>query len=127
VEIATKALEDIANKELSLADITPTTIVEAVAGSFQLTREALSGRQRDKDTALARRLAMYLIRQETNCSLVQIGQELGNRDAASVTIACKKIATDIDSSPYLKRKIHDIQHQLHPESKSKKPAKSLQD
>ena len=127
VDIAARALEDIARKELKLADITPTSIAEAVAGSFQLTREALSGRERDKDTALARRLAMYLIRQETNCSLAQIGQELGNRDAASVTTACKKIAADIESSPYLKRKIHDIQQQLHPEVKSKKTVKSLKE
>jgi chromosomal replication initiator protein len=127
VEIASKALEDIANKELKLADITPASIVEAVAGSFQLTREALAGPQRDKDTILARRLAMYLIRQETNCSLARIGQELGNRDAASVTTACKKVAADIDSSPFLKRKIQDIRCQLHPDSKSKKTAKSLQD
>jgi chromosomal replication initiator protein len=126
-EIAARALEDVANKELKLADITPASIVEAVAGSFQLTREALSGRQRDKDTSLARRLAMYLIRQETNCSLAQIGHELGNRDAASVTTACKKIAGDIESSPYLKRKIQDIRHQLHPESKTKKLARSLQE
>jgi chromosomal replication initiator protein len=127
VEIASKALEDIANKELKLADITPASIVEAVAGSFQLTREALAGPRRDKDTILARRLAMYLIRQETNCSLAQIGQELGNRDAASVTTACKKVAADIDSSPYLKRKLQDIQHQIHPDSKSKKTAKSIRE
>jgi chromosomal replication initiator protein len=127
LEIAVRALEDVANKELKLADITPASIVEAVAGSFQLTLEALSGRQRDKDTALARRLAMYLIRQETNCSLVQIGQELGNRDAASVTAACKKIMADINSSPYLKRKIQDIQHRLHPDSKGKRPARPLQE
>jgi chromosomal replication initiator protein len=125
-EIATRALEDVAHKELKLSDITPSSIVTVVAECFHLTRDALAGRQRDKDTALARRLAMYFIRQETNCSLAQIGQELGNRDAASVTTACKKIAGDIDTSPYLKRKIHDIQQQLRPESKSKKPAKSLQ-
>ncbi len=96
-----------------------------MAECFQLTREALAGRQRDKDTALARRLAMYLIRQETNCSLAQIGQELGNRDAAAVTTACKKIAGDIDTSPYLKRKVHDIQHQLHPEQRKLKKRLNL--
>jgi chromosomal replication initiator protein len=126
VEIASKALEDVGNKELKLEDITPSSIVEAVAGSFQLTREALSGKQRDKDTTLARRLAMYLIRQETNCSLSRIGQELGNRDAASVTTACKKVAADIDGSPYLKRKIQDIRRHLHPDSKIKKSAKTSQ-
>jgi chromosomal replication initiation ATPase DnaA len=52
---------------------------------------------------------MYLIRQETNCSLAQIGQELGRRDAAAITNACKKVAGDIDASPYLRRKIGDIQ------------------
>jgi len=127
VDIAAKALEGVANKELKLSDITPASIVDVVALSFQLTRETLTGRQRDKDTTLARRLAMYLIRQETNCSLAQIGQELGNRDPASVTTACKKIAVDIENNAFLKRKVQDIRQQLHPGPKSKKPAKSLQE
>jgi chromosomal replication initiator protein len=113
LEIATRALEDIACKEFMPDDITPALIIEAVADCFQLSRDALVGRERDKDTALARRLAMYLIRQETNFSLAQIGQELGNRDAASVTSACKKIANDINISPFLKRKVRDIQRNLH--------------
>ncbi len=126
-EIASRALEDIAHKELKLADVTPSSIVEAVAGSFRLSREALSGRERDKDTAMARRLAMYLIRQETNCSLAQIGQELGNRDAAAVTTACKKIAADIETNPFLKRKITDIRLQLHPDAQNKKTARPVQE
>ena len=113
LEIASKALEDVASKEFMPDDITPTLIIEAVADCFQMSRDALLGRERDKDTSLARRLAMYLIRQETNYSLAQIGQELGNRDAASVTSACKKIASDINVSPFLKRKLRDIQRNLH--------------
>jgi chromosomal replication initiator protein len=113
LEIASKALDDVARKDILPNDITPAMIIEAVAGSFQLSRDALTGRERDKDTALARRLAMYILRQETNCSLSQIGQELGNRDAAAVTIACKKINADLADSPFIKRKIHDIQQALH--------------
>jgi chromosomal replication initiator protein len=113
LEIATRALEDVASKEFMPDDINPASIIEAVADCFQLSRDALTGRLRDKDTSLARRLAMYLIRQETNFSLAQIGQELGNRDAASVTVACKKIANDINVSPFLKRKVRDIQRNLH--------------
>jgi chromosomal replication initiator protein len=120
IEIAAKALADVGAKEVRLSDITPTSIVEAVAGSFQLTREALTGRQRDKDTTLARRLAMYLIRRETNCSLAQIGAELGARDAASVTTACKKIAGDIANNAFLKRKIQDIEQLLQPIGSVKK-------
>jgi len=122
VEIAERALEDVASKEYLADDITPHSIVEAVAECFQLPREEILGRRRDKDVTLARRLAMYLIRQETNCSLAQIGQELGNRDAASVTAACKKIVGDISNSPYLKRKLRDIHRQIHPLSNSRKAA-----
>jgi chromosomal replication initiator protein len=113
VEIAARALADIRGKEYLPGEITPALIIDAVAASFQLSREALAGKKRDKDTAMARRLAMYLIRQETNSSLAQIGQELGNRDAAAVTAACKLIAGNLDTSPYLKRKVRDIQKNLH--------------
>ena len=113
MEIASRALEDIASKEFMPDDICPAMIIDAVAECFQLSRDALLGRERDKDTALARRLAMYLMRQETNFSLAQIGEALGNRDAAAVTNACKKIANDINVSPFLKRKMRDIQRSLH--------------
>ncbi|MBN1176128.1 MAG: chromosomal replication initiator protein DnaA [Dehalococcoidales bacterium] len=122
LEIAERALEDVAAKEYLSDDITPRSIVEAVAECFQLSMDELLGRRRDKDTTLARRLAMYLMRQETNCSLTQIGKELGNRDAASVTIACKKIVGDISDSPYIKRKLHDIHSQLHAKTNTKKAA-----
>ncbi len=116
LEIARKALEDVAAKspakEVILDAITPAAIIEAVASSFQISREALTGRERDKDTTLARRLAMYLLRQETNFSLAQIGRELGNRDAAAVTTACKKTSADMAESPFVKRKISDIQRSL---------------
>ena len=119
VDIAARALENVAGKEYLASDITPLSIIDAVAECFQITRDELVGRKRDKDTTLARRLAMYLIRQETNCSLAQIGQELGNRDAATITSACKKMLLDISDSPYLKRKINDVHRQLHPKSSSR--------
>jgi chromosomal replication initiator protein len=112
MDIASRALADIASKEYMPDDITPSSILQAVSECFQLPRDALLGRKRDKDTTLARRLATYLIRQETNCSLAQIGLELGNRDAAYVTNACRKIAGDIDSSPFLRRKVRDIKRNI---------------
>jgi len=116
-EIAAQALEDIATKRPNGASITPALVIEAVASSFQLATIDLKSRKRDKETALARRVAMYLIRQETNCSLAQIGQELGSRDAAAVTNACKKIANDVNTSPYLRRKILEIRQNLYPMTK----------
>jgi chromosomal replication initiator protein len=113
VEMATKALQDIATRAQVSDSVTIASILNAVAAGFQLSADILTGRKRDKKTALARRVAMYLSRQETGFPLTQIGQELGNRDAAAVTVACKKISEDILKSDYLKRKIHEIQQCLH--------------
>jgi len=114
IELATQALEDITSKENKSASITPSLVIEAVADSFQLDSVDLKGSKRDKETTLARRVAMYLIRQETNFSLAQIGQELGGRDPSAVTNACKRIASGIDANHYLRRKILDIQKRINP-------------
>ncbi len=108
-ELAAQALKDIANKEPNNVILTPSQIIEAVAKSFQLTPADLKSKKRDRETTLARHLAMYLIRKETKCSLAQIGQELGDRDHSTVIHACESIAASIDTSPYLNRKITDIQ------------------
>jgi chromosomal replication initiation ATPase DnaA len=51
---------------------------------------------------------MYLIRQETNYSLAQIGKLFGNRDPATITNACKKIASELESIPFLQRRFNKI-------------------
>ena len=44
-----------------------------------LTRNELLGRDRSRDVALPRQVAMYLMREEANISLPQIGEALGGR------------------------------------------------
>ena len=104
--------QDIAGNKPQTATITPGLIVEAVVNSFQLTPSDLKSRKRDEATALARQVAMYLMRQETDCSLAQVGRELGGRSPATVTHAYQKIADAITNSPSLRRKIFDIQQSV---------------
>ncbi len=105
-ELAARALEDIASKS---APVTPQLVIETVADSFKLSPADLKGRKRDRQTAQARQVAMYLLKEATNCTLAQIGLELGNRDHATVIHASRKIAGDMDNDPYLRRKVLDIQ------------------
>ncbi len=114
VALATKALEPISSKEPSNASSTSNLVIDAVANSFQLDPLDIKGSKRDKETTLARRVAMYLLRQETNYSLAQIGQELGGRDPAAVTNACKRITSDISGNHQIKHKIRDIQKIINP-------------
>jgi len=111
-ELAAKALKDISGTDAETAPVTPQLIKEAVVNSFHLTLSDLRGRKRDEVTALARQVAMYLIRQETDFSLAEIGQGLGGRTPATVSHAYQKIAGDIKNSPSLRRKVFEIQQEL---------------
>jgi chromosomal replication initiator protein len=118
-ELAAKALKDIATKAPTSASLTPALVVEAVANSFQIATVDLKSRRRGKEIALARQVAMYLIKQETNYSLAQIGKELGGRNPSTVRHACEKIANDINASPHLRRKILDIRQNIYPKQKGR--------
>ncbi len=111
-ELVTRALKDIVGNEPQAAPVTPALIMEAVVDHFQLTPSDLKSRKRDGATALARQVAMYLIRQETDCSLAEVGKELGGRTPATVSHAYQKIAGDIINSPSLRRRVFDIQQEV---------------
>jgi chromosomal replication initiator protein len=113
-ELAARALEDIAGKGPKSTPVTPERVIRAVAQSFQLAPDDLRGPKRDRNTALARQTAMYLLKEGTSCSLAQIGLEFGSRDHSTVTHAIQKIAAEIDSDPYLRRKVFDIQQGFSP-------------
>lgn len=111
-ELAVKALEDIAPKITRGDNQTATLITEAVANSFKITLFDLKSRKRDKETALARQVAMYLLKQETHHSMTEIGKMLGGRNPSTVSHAYEKVTNGISSSPYLNRRISNIQRSI---------------
>jgi len=112
-ESAARALEDIASKNHEPPPLQPALIAEATAASFQITLSDLKGRKRDEATVLARQVTMYLMRQETDRSLSEIGRELGGRSPATISYAYDKIANSINNDPHLRRQVFNIQQKLH--------------
>jgi chromosomal replication initiator protein len=87
-------------------------IVQAVAEYYHISLEAMCGKQRDKHIVMPRQVAMYLIRQETQISLLEIGQLFGGRDHSTVLHACEKIDREINLNSTLRREIVAIREQL---------------
>ncbi len=114
-QLAAQAIRDIGGGPPPVKLLSAGNIIGIVARTFQLEAPDLTGKKRDKETSTARRVAMYMLRQHTNFSLNQIGQELGGRDAAAVTNSCRKVTSDIQSNPFMRRKILEIQQQLCPD------------
>ncbi len=90
----------------------PSRVVDVVASVFGITPEKLLGRDRTRAAALPRQVAMYLLRQEANVSLPQIGQVLGGRDHTTVIYACEKVADLMEKDEMLRRQIVQIRDQL---------------
>jgi len=87
-------------------------IVQTVAEYFDCSLEQLLGRKRDRETSLARQIAMYLLREKGNYSFTEISNILGNRNHATILHGYKKIANDLGVNSKLKRQISQIKQQI---------------
>jgi chromosomal replication initiator protein len=106
--------------EAALADMIPqrheldaTDIIRRVAEAFGISVEQILARDRSRQVALPRQVAMYLLREEAQISLPQIGAALGGRDHTTVMYGCDKVADLIEQDDRLRRQVVDIRDQLY--------------
>ena len=81
VALAEQTLQDFFSTDI---EVKPTDIIGRVAKYFHLTFDDIVGPQRNRNITLARQIAMYLTRDLTSMSLVNIGQVFGGRDHTTV-------------------------------------------
>ncbi len=95
------------------SQLDPDQIVSQVAETFGISEEELLGRSRSHDIALPRQVAMFLMREEANYSLPQIGETLGGRDHTTVMYGCDKVADLLERDDTLRRQVHQIKELLY--------------
>lgn len=89
-------------------ELDPERVVEAVAHVFGVSVGELRERNRTRQVALPRQVAMYLLREEAQISLPQIGAVLGGRDHTTVMYGCDKVADMIEQDDRLRRQVVDV-------------------
>jgi chromosomal replication initiator protein len=94
-------------------EIQPKMVVSQVADAFGVSVEQMLGRDRSRQVALPRQIAMYLLREEANISLPQIGETLGGRDHTTVMYGCEKIADMLERDDRLRRQVIEIKEQIY--------------
>jgi chromosomal replication initiator protein len=103
----------------ALADLLPRrnevhldNVLQSVSEVFGVTVDRILGRDRSQDVALPRQIAMYLLREEANYSLPQIGDALGGRDHTTVMYACDKVADLLERDDRLRRQVIKVREQI---------------
>ena len=87
---------------------TPSLIISQVCKFYNVDEVVLRGTQKNKGTAEARQVAMYLIRKLTNLSLPDIGKEFA-RDHSTVLYAIRKVEVALkNGDSHMQNNIRDI-------------------
>jgi len=111
MHLTTQALADIMPKD-SKQEAILKLIMTTVADYYGIDLETLKGKRRDKKTALARQVTMYLLREQNHCGLAEIGKLLGGRKHRTVLYGFKMIADQIKINPQLGKSLEELQQQL---------------
>ena len=109
VEVIDSALSDFMPKS---AGLTADQIISAVADYFSVDEDRLLSRDRSREVAFPRQIAMYLIREETSSSLPQIGEALGGRDHTTVMYGCDKISEMMETDEQLRRQVTGVRERM---------------
>jgi chromosomal replication initiator protein len=108
-ELAEQALKDLIHPE---QPIDGNQVISVVAEHFQVPVQELKGLKRTKRIALARQVAMFLMRNVLNLSLKDIGYYFGGKDHTTVLHAVEKINGLRDKDPAFSSILEKLSRQL---------------
>lgn len=113
IESAEEALKDVIYPNKA-KEITPTLIINVVAEHFGVKPEDITSKKRNSEFVQPRQVVMYLCRELTDVSQVNIGKILGKKDHTTVIHGVKKIEAEMENNEELRNKIDIIIKKLNP-------------
>ena len=93
-------------------------IVEVVCEYYKLKDSDLLSNNREKQYAYPRQMAMYLLREVANISLVEIGRSLGNRDHSTVHHGWRKMDKGQVIDEEIKRDVSNLKELINRKRKT---------
>ncbi|GHU12657.1 chromosomal replication initiator protein DnaA [Spirochaetia bacterium] len=108
VQEAQEKLRDLLFNSSKQSKISMEVIQRVIADENHLSINDLKGKKRTQNIAYPRHLAMYIIRETTEYTTTEIGQEFGGRDHSTVMHACQKIEDRIKADPTMESLIQSL-------------------
>ena len=105
IELANDALKQLIREEKRSSKIEVKNIIKEAADYYEISTADIVSKKRKQEIALARQVAMYLIRELTEISYPKIGDHFGGRDHTTVMHSCKKIERQMKENAELAQTI----------------------
>lgn len=112
VEEVRTQLEDVLDIGNIKKLITGPDILREIADYYSISVGDLKSKSRKKNIAKPRQMGMYLMRELTSLSLIEIGYEFGGRNHATVVHACSNISGELKSKPSLRTDYEQLYKRL---------------
>jgi chromosomal replication initiator protein len=93
-------------------DISIDEIKKTVCDFFEMSHDQLLSNTRKREIVQARQIAMYLSKNYTKYSAVQIGAQIGGKDHTTVLHACKTVQNLMDTDKIFKRTMRNLEKRL---------------
>jgi len=110
IDLAKKVLRDTISERKRF--ITIEEIQKTVADRFHMKATDMRAKNRTKNVAYPRQIAMHLCRELTELSFPEIGRHFGGRDHTTVIHACKQVERMKEHEPSVKQLLEGLIQQL---------------
>ena len=117
LDVVKSQLKDLLSTSVA-ENVTLDTIMNVVANNYNITISDLKGKKRDKKIVVPRQIAIYIARDMTEYSYIEIGNEFGGRDHTTIMHAYDRINDMKQIDPSLEAKIELYEREIREYKKS---------
>ena len=110
--IAIESVQPLIGSGSPISSLTENRIINTVADYYNLTSQQLTGRIRTTQIAMARHIAMYLIRTLLDTPFLKIGVLFGGKDHSTVMNAVKKVEKSLKVDEAIATAVDQLQKRL---------------
>lgn len=108
LDVAKDAVSGLLKEQGNQGKLCEARIISTVADYYNLSPSQLTGKIRTSQIALARHIAMYLMRTLMDDQYAKIGEAMGGRDHATVMSAVQKVEKSLKDDELLQKAISEL-------------------
>ena len=112
MDVAIKAIGSLKGGKAVADQLSEQKIINTVAEYYNLTPSMLTSKTRTGQIALARHIAMYLIRKHLDVPLKKIGDAFGGKDHTTVMSGIEKVEKELKTDEQLRKAIEELEQRL---------------
>ena len=114
LDVAAESVQSLVGIKNITSELSEQKIINVVADYYNLSPSQLTGKIRTGQIALARHIAMYLIRNTLDVPLKKIGEIFGGKDHTTVMSAIQKVDKGLKTDERLKEAVEELEKRLKP-------------